>query len=185
MSVEGAGIFFSVFVVIFYMLTMLVAVAAAVFELIGLWKMFVKMGEPGWKGIIPFYSSYVLFQKLWEVKKFWMYIITLIVYIFTYIFGLLLTIFGAIMLGSGASEAAGAIMLIIGIIFLLAAIAAIVLAIVIQVKLYSRVSKAFGKSTGFTVGLVFLSPVFFMILGFDKSVYLGNAQPVQNTPYQY
>ncbi len=31
--------------------------------LIAQWKIFVKMGEPGWKGIIPIYSQYIIFTK--------------------------------------------------------------------------------------------------------------------------
>ncbi|WP_184550033.1 DUF5684 domain-containing protein [Mucilaginibacter sp. FT3.2] len=34
-------------------------------------------------------------------------------------------------------------------------------------------SKSFGKSEGFTVGMVLLHPIFIMILGFGDSVYLG------------
>ena len=45
----------------------------------------------------------------------------------------------------------------------------IILAIQTQVKL----AKAFGKSGGFAVGLIFLPYVFQPILGFDDSVYLG------------
>ena len=45
----------------------------------------------------------------------------------------------------------------------------IILAIQTQVKL----AKAFGKSGGFAVGLIFLPYVFNPILGFDGSTYLG------------
>lgn len=45
----------------------------------------------------------------------------------------------------------------------------IILAIQTQVKL----AKAFGKSGGFAVGLIFLPYVFDPILAFDRSVYLG------------
>ena len=34
-----------------------------------------------------------------------------------------------------------------------------------------RLARAFGKSDGFAVGLIFLEPVFYNILGFDKSKY--------------
>lgn len=35
------------------------------------------------------------------------------------------------------------------------------------------ISKSFGKSEGFTVGLVILNPIFACILGFGDAVYLG------------
>ena len=48
-------------------------------------------------------------------------------------------------------------------------IANIVIAIITMVKL----AKAFGKSGGFAVGLIFLSIIFYCILAFDQSRYLG------------
>lgn len=35
------------------------------------WKMYQKLNIPGWKYLIPYYSSYILFKKLREVKYFW------------------------------------------------------------------------------------------------------------------
>lgn len=45
----------------------------------------------------------------------------------------------------------------------------IVISIITSVKL----AKAFGKSTAFAVGLIFLGPIFQLILGFDSSEYKG------------
>ncbi len=56
--------------------------------------------------------------------------------------------------------------------FLLIPIANFVFAIITMVKL----AKAFGKSGGFAVGLVFLSIIFYCILAFDQSIYLGVPQ---------
>ena len=53
------------------------ALAACAF--VGSWFTFKKMGLPGWKGIIPFYNYYVLFDTVWEKKKFWRYITLLII----------------------------------------------------------------------------------------------------------
>lgn len=52
---------------------------------------------------------------------------------------------------------------------LLIPIANIVILIITMVKL----AKAFGKSGGFAVGLIFLSVIFYCILAFDQSKYLG------------
>ena len=41
----------------------------------------------------------------------------------------------------------------------------------ISIYLMYSLGKAFGKSTGFIVGLVLLSPIFLIILGFDSSTY--------------
>ena len=45
---------------IIWAVMMLVSLAAVVVMVIALWKLFEKIGEPGWKAIIPFYNSYVL-----------------------------------------------------------------------------------------------------------------------------
>ncbi len=52
---------------------------------------------------------------------------------------------------------------------LLIPFANIVILIITMVKL----AKAFGKSGGFAVGLIFLSIIFYCILAFDQSQYLG------------
>lgn len=48
-------------------------------------------------------------------------------------------------------------------------IAALVLSIMQNIKL----SKVFGKGTGFAIGLIFLNPIFLLILGFSDAKYVG------------
>jgi hypothetical protein len=43
--------------------------------------------------------------------------------------------------------------------------------IVFLIMMLNRISLSFGKSSGFTVGLIFLSIIFWGILAFDKSEY--------------
>lgn len=45
--------------------------------------------------------------------------------------------------------------------------------IVIVIMLYFKLAKAFGKGIGFGFGLLFLSPIFFPILAFGSSRYIG------------
>jgi hypothetical protein len=45
--------------------------------------------------------------------------------------------------------------------------------IVIIVMIWISVAKAFGKGTGFALGLMFLSPIFVPILGFSDAQYSG------------
>ncbi len=47
--------------------------------------------------------------------------------------------------------------------------------IVIGIIVLSDLSKSFGHGVGFTLGLIFLGPIFILILGFDKSKYVGPA----------
>lgn len=49
--------------------------------------------------------------------------------------------------------------------------------LVVSIFVLNDVSKSFGKSGGFTVGLVLLPFVFFNILGYGQSTYLGPAGP--------
>ena len=46
---------------------------------------------------------------------------------------------------------------------------------------YNGIAKKFGKGTGFAIGMLFLAPIFFMILGFGKSnVYLDDNTNITN-----
>ena len=43
--------------------------------------------------------------------------------------------------------------------------------IYVIIKLYLDLAHAFGKTTGFGIGIIFLSPIFMCILGFDDSTF--------------
>jgi hypothetical protein len=47
--------------------------------------------------------------------------------------------------------------------------------IVILIIVYNDLSKSFGKGVGFTLGLIFLSIIFLLILGFGSATYRGPA----------
>lgn len=180
MSVFGAGMFFVY--VVFYFISISVSIAAVALTLLGYWKVFIKLGEPGWKGIIPYYNVYLLFQKLWNVKKFWTYIISMLCFIPPYIIGVLAMVFGTVFVAQGDDTMVpGIIVMIVGIVFFLIALSAVIFALVVEFKLYVRLAEAFGKSKAYAWGLLFLSPIFIMILGFDKSQYI----PVDYSQRQY
>lgn len=50
---------------------------------------------------------------------------------------------------------------------------------------YNLLSKSFGKSEGFTVGLVLLGPIFMCILGFGDAVYLGPSAAEANAANRF
>ena len=54
---------------------------------------------------------------------------------------------------------------------LLVLILSIAFSSVLKIILKVKISKAFGKKAGFTIGLIFLAPIFYMILGCGKSEY--------------
>ncbi len=47
--------------------------------------------------------------------------------------------------------------------------------IALNAVLSYKLAKSFGKDAGWAVGLYFLAPIFYMILGFGKSEYIGPA----------
>ncbi len=44
---------------------------------------------------------------------------------------------------------------------------------ILSIMLAIKLAKAFGKGTGFAVGLIFLGPIFYLILGFGDAQYVG------------
>lgn len=45
--------------------------------------------------------------------------------------------------------------------------------IVFQIILFFKLASAFGRGVGFGFGLLFLTPIFYMILGFGEADYIG------------
>jgi hypothetical protein len=52
-----------------------------------------------------------------------------------------------------------------------------ILNIVAVFKIYIALAKAFGKTTGFAIGMIFLSIIFFPILAFSDATYGGAPAP--------
>lgn len=122
-----------------------------------MWKMFEKAGEAGWKSLIPVYNLYILYKICWNTKMFWAFMICLVVAVATTVFGT----------GSYTSNAGYVLVLIL---LLVSGLGGLVLFVMQNVKL----AESFGKGIGFGIGLVLLNSIFQIILGFDKSEYLGN-----------
>lgn len=104
----------------------------SVLTIIGMWKIFVKAGKPGWAAIIPIYNYIVLLQivgrPVWWVAFFLLAIIPFVGWI-----------------------------------------AVLVLSIIVA----NDLAKSFGKDVGFTVLLVLLPFIGYLILGFGKDKYHG------------
>lgn len=117
-----------------------------VLQVVAYWQIFEKAGEPGWKAIIPFYNTYTQYKFTWDTNFYWFVL-------FGSIIGGLLNSF------DGMISALGSIILL-GI-------------SVVNIIALNKLAKAFGHGTGFTVGLVFLNPIFKLILGFSGDEYIG------------
>ena len=102
------------------------------------WLMFMKAGEAGWKSIIPVYNTYTAYKIAWTPNMFWIY----------FIFTVLESIFSSISGGDFWSFS--------GFLGGLCGLVTIVLSVFYCVNL----AKSFGKGLGFTIGLIFLEPIF-------------------------
>lgn len=104
---------------------MIVWLVFMVLIIAGMWKMFVKAGQPGWAAFIPLYNLYVLLQI--AGRPGWWFLLFLVPFV----------------------------------------------NIVVGVLLWVDIAKAFGRGAGFALGLLFLTPIFILILGFGEDTYLG------------
>ena len=121
-------------------------------QIIANWRIFTKAGESGWKSIIPLYGDYVSYRIAWQTSYFW-----------------LVFILGIVASGiEGAANPNGDNMMLMAIVALIRLIIALI-GIMYSVKL----ARAFGRGTGFAIGLIFLQPIFMLILGFGDDPYYG------------
>jgi hypothetical protein len=119
-----------------------------------LWTIFEKSGEKGWKALIPFYSTYIL----WKISgaKLWAGITAIVASIIWYIANYLSNI---------ALQAQVNVPLGVRIMALFAFIAGVIADVAISFKL----SEKFGQTEGFAIGLLLLPTIFYPILAFIKA----------------
>lgn len=122
------------------------SLAWMILQVVAYWNIFTRAGESGWKSLIPFYSTYTQYKICWNTLMFWIAFIGVTVgFILNSVVGFI-SVFGAIMMFAASA---------------------------VQLVALHKLSLAFGHGLGFTLGLIFLNPVFIMILGFGSSEYEG------------
>lgn len=144
----------------FFATAIFTALILGIIEIIALWKIFTKAGEKGWKSLIPIYNLYIFFKIVGMKGWFWITLCASIV---------LGCVYAACNVKFDANTGQ-----IIGELPTAAIVTTIIVSIVevvAAIKQSLRLATAFGKSTAFAVGLIFLTPIFTCILGFDKSKY--------------
>ena len=119
-----------------------------VLQAIADWKIFAKAGEPGWKSLIPIYNVFVEYEICWT--------------------GVLGLVFIAATIVTGLVDTTNA-STFVKVLVVIVSILAIVLHLLQSIKL----SKAFGKGTGFGLVLFFFGPIGRLILGFGSATYIG------------
>ena len=124
-----------------------------ILEVIADWKIFTKAGRPGWKSIVPFLSDYEEFELSWKGKG---------------VFGLISSVLisASYLIDAFVAEPWPTWVMIV-----CTAISLNIL--VISIMQNRRLARSFGKGTGFFLGLLFLGPLFRLILGFGKAKYQG------------
>lgn len=119
---------------------------------IALWKIFTKAGEEGWKSLIPIYNVYILY-KISNLSFVYWFIIPVVA--------------AGVISGIGNSFDNDTVKALF-------ALVSYAIEIVMYAKFSSALAKAFGKGTGFAVGLFFFPNIFQLILGFGSAKYVGN-----------
>jgi len=132
---DVGGFFLSIFLFVLLLFIGLLPIA-------GKWKVYGKLGMPGWYSIVPVYANYKLCERVHrgdESKTFLMaYLIVLICsWVFCWV------------------DTVG---------WLLALVQ-----LVMNIIVLNDLSHAFGKETGYTIGLAIAGFIFWTILGFGSS----------------
>lgn len=126
-------------------------IAIFICDIVGAWKTVDRLGGRGWSQIVPVFNAYELGTVSGVDRS--------LVIAYTALTGCTVA---ATILGSSFGDMGTTIMGLVGFgTFIIGCIVA------------NGVAKRFGKGTGFTVGLVLLPVIFYMILGF------GSTDPVE------
>lgn len=117
-----------------------------VIQAIAYWKIFTKAGEAGWKSLIPVYNVYIQYKISWNTTMFFAMV-------------------ACILVGTIANNMDGVVSMLGSVILLAGS--------VITWIACHKLSLSFGHGIGFTLGLIFLNPIFTLILGFSSDQYQG------------
>ncbi len=135
----------------------LLIVAFAVLLIVAEWRIFTKAGKPGWHSLIPYLSTYDLVEFSWNKRNAW---IAVGLTIAESVLSGMLSAYGE----RNEVPPAG----LEG----LSSVVSLVYGIFMIVCIY-KLSKSFGHGVGYTLGLIFLSPIFLLMLAFGESQYIG------------
>ena len=133
------------------------------FSIIGKYKMFPKMGLHRAKAIIPVYSEYLIFKKVWNRRMFFVYFILMSGFVIGD------TMENILPAGNPLGENMGILSL-----------AATIVLLFIAWIFASWIARSFGKGEKFALLVMLCQPVAYIILGFSKAEYIGNAYQKYN-----
>lgn len=145
----GLGIFLVFFVIIM--------IAWLVFYLIGMYKLYVKAGQAGWKAIIPYYNSWVLVVDMCGLEWYWFLV---------YQASAIISILGSFIEPLAALGGLASLASVFG-----------------SVAMLFNMSKKIGKDTGWIVLSVFFAGITLPILGYSKNQTWNTAAPVSKNAF--
>ena len=157
-----------------YTMVVVITLILVAVILVAMWKVFTKAGKPGWHSLIPYLNAYDLATIAWNKKMAGIFVGATVVY----------SVLSGIQSGMAANgDSNGFLTFLVGILG--------IFYLVIDVMIIHKLSKSFGHGVGFTLGLIFLTPIFLCILGFGSSQYIGpegnpvagGAAPVGSNPF--
>ena len=137
-----ALILFIIFIVVYILLLPFIAS----------WKLFKKVGIPGYKSLIPIYNEYLIL-KIAGMNGLW-----------------LIVAYSPFIIDSINNNFKDKLPLYVYIIFIVFTILTIIFNIIRAIKL----SKAFDRGILFMIGMFFFPTIFEIILGMGRSQYIGN-----------
>jgi hypothetical protein len=137
----------------------IILIVFMILAIIGEWKVFKKAGLAPWTSLIPIYNMYCHIVEV--AKLHWGYFAAIIIVpiISRFVVRLAYSFYDIIGYGSYRTISTG-----FTVITSLALFA-------INIIMCSKTSKNFGKGIGFTIGLIFLFPIFIFILGFGNATF--------------
>lgn len=134
-----------------------------IITVIATWRIFKKAGEPGWKSLIPIYNYYIMFKIVGMKGWFWA--------------ELILSIIASIIFATQNFNPYGTAAEVVDFnyaanpLIIITLLVLFVFTLVMGIVNSIRTSHAFNHGGGFAVGLFFLQPIFWLILGFGSSKY--------------
>ena len=127
---------------------LMIAFAWWLLQIIANWRIFIKAGEDGWKSIIPIYGDYISYKIAWQPAYFWL----------TLVLGIVSSCL------QGTLETNDSLMISMSIVLI-----KIILAI-ISIMYSVKLARAFGRGTGFAIGLIFLlASTFYTLSSFSSN----------------
>ena len=124
------------------------------------WKIFEKAGEAGWKSLIPIYNLYI-FYKIVKMEN-WFFAMIAVSFVISFI---------TTILGQGAQLQNVNFSTGVGMFSGLLLIGLVVFSLYVSAMYAARTAKAFGRGSGFAIGLFFLQFIFLLILVFGDAKY--------------